>query len=407
MHDVLSADAERWQFVEKTARDHFALYGFAEIRTPIVEQTALFERSVGALTDIVQKEMFTFEDKDHDSLTLRPEGTAGVVRAVLEHNLINSQSPDLKVFYLGPMFRRERPQKGRYRQFYQIGVENFGSSSPLADAETIEMLARFLNKVGVSEWSLHLNSLGQKDDRTKYQDHLRLFFEKNKNSYCTDCQERMDRNPLRVLDCKKTICQELATEHPVILDFLNDESLQHFKEVQNILTQMGIPFLVNPKMVRGLDYYQRTVFEFTCPKLGAQSAVAAGGRYDSLVKDLGGPDSPGVGFALGVERLLLLLPEKLEEKKNQKIFIAFLGEKARTEALTIASGLRIHSLECEMNYEVKSLKSQMRRADQIGSSHVIILGEDELKKGMAAVRNLNLKTQEEVSLQSLVNYFKK
>lgn len=407
MNDILPAESARWQFLEQTARSHFSLYGYAELRTPIVEPTKLFQRSVGESTDIVTKEMYTFEDKGGEFLTLRPEGTAAVARSVLEHNLINTTSPHLKVFYLGPMYRRERPQKGRFRQFHQIGAENFGSLNPASDAEVIEMLARLFNKLGIEGLILSLNSLGEGDERKNYEQILREFLAKNSMGYCVDCQQRILFNPLRVLDCKNSACRQLVEGHPVILDFLGDESRTHFELVQKILTSFKIPFEVNPRMVRGLDYYQRTVFEFTSAKLGAQSALAAGGRYDSLIKDLGGPDIPGIGFALGVERLLLLLPEKLEEKKSRKIFIAFLGGEARSRALLLACDLRNHGYQCEMNYDEKSLKSQMRWAEKLGSSHVVIVGENEIRQNRVIVKNYATKEQVEVCLDELPGYFKR
>lgn len=327
MHDILPADSAKWQFVEQVAREHFALYGYSELRTPVLEETALFQRSVGELTDIVQKEMYTFEDKGGDSLSLRPEGTASIVRSAIEHNLINQNAPNLKVYYLGPMYRRERPQKGRFRQFYQIGVESFGSATPYADAELIEMLTSYLRKVGLSEYRLEINSLGEGHERKVYQEKLQKFLNQNNSKFCDACKQRIPRNPLRVLDCKNPQCQELTKGHPDILDFLEKESKEHFEMVQKTLDEMKVPYKVNPKMVRGLDYYQRTVFEIISDKLGAQNSFVAGGRYDSLVKDLGGPDIPGTGFAIGLERLLMLLPEVKKGADEKKIYLAFFGKR--------------------------------------------------------------------------------
>lgn len=404
MHDILPADSAKWQFVERTAREHFALYGYAEIRTPILEETGLFQRSVGELTDIVQKEMYTFEDKDGDSLTLRPEGTASIVRSAIEHNLINQTSPDLKVYYLGPMYRRERPQKGRFRQFYQIGAESFGSKAPYADAEIIELLASYLKKVGLNEWTLQINSLGEGRERKAYQEKLKAFLLGNESAFCDNCKERIGKNPLRVLDCKNPKCRELSKNHPDILDFLQGESRDHFETVKKTLDELNVPYQVNPKMVRGLDYYQRTVFEFVSDKLGAQGTVAAGGRYDSLVCDLGGPDIPGTGFALGVERLLLLLPE-LAKPAVKKIFIACLGREARTEGEKIAADLRQTGIAAEIEADEKSLKSQLRRADKLVCTHVIILGDEELKSQKAQVKDLAAGTQQEVLLTALRTNF--
>lgn len=407
MHDILPEEAARWHFVEQTARDHFSLYGYSEIRTPILEETSLFQRSVGELTDIVKKEMYSFEDKGGDSLSLRPEGTAPVVRAAIEHNLININSPQLKVYYLGPMYRHERPQKGRFRQFYQIGAENFGSDSPMADAETITMLALYLKKAGVAGWSLKLNSLGNSEERKEFGKKLAAFFAKQKDQYCEDCRLRIERNPLRVLDCKNPQCIELSKGHPSIFDLLEKESLDHFESVKRALDGWSVSYTVDPMLVRGLDYYQRTVFEISSDKLGAQSAIAAGGRYDSLVADLGGPDIPGVGFAIGLERLLMLVPEKAGRIARKKIFIAFLGDPARQKAAEIARKLRLAGLYCEMDYEDKSLKSQMRRADKLGVTHLIIIGENEIKTGKAQVKDFATKLQKELPFTDLVTFFSK
>lgn len=402
MKDLLPEESPLWQKVEALARSHFALYGYSEIRTPILEETSLFQRSVGELTDIVKKEMYTFEDKDGGSLTLRPEGTASVVRAAIEHNLINSSSPQLKVYYMGPMYRRERPQKGRFRQFYQIGVENFGSQAPLADAEVIQMADSFFKQLGIKNLTLLINSLGLKEERKKYQGELQKFLEKKKDKFCADCQQRISRNPLRVLDCKNPTCAELTKGHPAILDFLDAESVAHFEEVQAALKRAGVPFTVNPKMVRGLDYYQRTVFEFVSDELGAQSTMAAGGRYDSLLKDLGGPDIPGTGFAIGLERLLMLMPPA-EKVPGKKVFIAFMGKEAESKAAEISTQLRAAGIPAEMDFDEKSLKSQLRRADKLASTHVIVIGEDEIKNKRVQLKNFLKKSQEEIPWDRLIS----
>ena len=402
MHDILPAESPKWQFVEQTAREHFALYGYSEIRPPILEATSLFQRSVGELTDIVWKEMYTFEDKDGDSLTLRPEVTASIVRSAIEHNLINVTSPDLKVYYLGPMYRRERPQKGRFRQFYQIGAESFGSKSPYADAEIIGMLAGYLKKVGLNQWTLQINSLGEGHERKAYQEKLKVFLLLNEALFCNDCKQRIQKNPLRVLDCKNPKCGELSKNHPDILDSLEADSRRHFETVKKTLDELKVPYRVNPKMVRGLDYYQRTVFEFVSDRLGAQSAIAAGGRYDSLVKDMGGPDIPGTGFALGIERLLMLIPEPKKDD-GKKIFVAFMGAAAQQKALQIASQLRQNGLLCEIDADESSLKSQLRRADKLKCTHVIILGDQELKEGKARVKDFSAKTQVDVPFAHIIS----
>lgn len=402
MNDILPSEMAKWLRVEASARSHFALYGYAEIRTPLVEETALFQRSVGEETDIVKKEMYTFADRDETSLCLRPEATASTIRAAIEHHLIDPNAPELKVFYIGPMYRRERPQKGRFRQFYQIGVENFGSDSPLADAEVIEMTASFLKALGVEGWSLNVNSLGKGDERKKYETALRHFLEKNKKDFCEDCRERIDRNPLRVLDCKNESCQKLFSGHPPILDFLGEESRNHFELVQKSLRSAGIPFKIDPTIVRGLDYYQRTVFEFTSDKIGAKSAIAAGGRYDSLVKDLGGPDVPGTGLAIGMERLLMLCPE-ITASGEKKVFIAALGEKARETASGLARDIRAAGIPCEMEYAERSLKSSLRKADKGSFPYVVIIGDEELRKGEVQLKDFRNKTEDRVRLDNLAS----
>jgi len=404
MHDILPAEIAAWQKLESLAREHFALYGYAEIRTPILESTSLFQRGVGETTDIVQKEMFTFEDQGGDWLTLRPEGTAAVVRSVIENNLVNIQAPQLKVYYTGAMFRRERPQKGRLRQFHQMGVECFGSQAPETDAEIIEMISIFLQKAGVGPVKLLINSLGKKSERQAYQSKLKEFFSPKSSSLCVECQKRLEKNPLRVLDCKNPDCQKVAVGHPIILDSLEDESRSHFEKVKLCLTQAKIEFTVQPTMVRGLDYYERTVFEFVSDRLGAQSTLAAGGRYDGLLKDLGGPDLPGVGFALGVERLLLAIGESEKIQPPRLIYVAWVGDSCAETAMQIARDIRAANLICEIDYEGRSLKSQMRRADKLGALEVIILGEEEMKKQEVLVRHLLLQNQTNISLSNLNTY---
>ncbi len=402
MNDILPAEAPLWQFVERSARDHFSVYGYSELRTPILEPTALFQRGVGETTDIVGKEMYTFEDKGGDLLTMRPEGTASIVRAVIEHNLINHTSPDLKIYYMGPMYRRERPQKGRYRQFHQIGVENFGSFSPEADADVIHMVATFLNKLGVTNWTLLLNSLGTLEERKVYQNQLKNFLSPHEDKFCDDCRVRLVKNTLRVLDCKNPTCIELTKNHPSILDVLGQESRDHFQKVQHILSALNVSYQINPKMVRGLDYYQKTVFEFVSSELGAQSTIAAGGRYEGLVEDLGGPALPGVGFAMGVERLLLLMPP--HKFKEEKFYVATMGDQAREVGLALIQKLRQAGRQTEWDYEGRSLKSQLKRADRFGATCVLILGDEELSKSQIQVKNFLLGTQTTIPLDQLDQY---
>ena len=407
--DILPGEVELWQAVESTARQIFRVYDFAEIRIPVLEKTELFSRSIGETTDIVEKEMYTFEDRDSrnestDSalkLTLRPEGTAGVVRAYIEAELFKTE-PVRKLYYMGPMFRRERPQKGRMRQFHQIGAEALGRGDPLADVEILLLLNDFFQALGLAEPVLQINSLGCSDCRPRYRELLLAFLRERNNELCGNCQRRIERNPLRALDCKEPGCIRATKDAPSILDSLCPACRDHFATVQRLLKATHVDFAVNSRMVRGLDYYCRTTFEWTTAMLGSQSAVAAGGRYDGLVQELGGPPIPGIGFALGVERLTMLL--KMQERpapSGPEIYIAWVGEKARDWAFPLAHRLRRKGLVVEMEGEARSLKSQMRRADKLRATSVLIVGEDELNKGAAALREMATKQQEDVKIDEL------
>jgi histidyl-tRNA synthetase len=401
--DILPGEVEIWQFVEQEARAVFAAYNFSEIRIPILEKTELFSRSIGETTDIVEKEMYTFADQDAKGswLTLRPEGTAGVVRAYVEAEMYKIE-PVRKLFYMGPMFRRERPQKGRMRQFHQIGVEALGRGDPFIDAEVLLMLDDFFSRLGMQGASLQLNSLGCAECRPQYRERLLKFLHEREEELCGNCRRRMERNPLRVLDCKETRCIELTRSAPSILDSLCESCRDHFERVQDLLRQADVKFLLNPRMVRGLDYYCRTTFEWTSEQLGSQNAVAAGGRYDGLVQDLGGPAIPGVGFALGIERLALLLRMKgRQEAAGPSVFIVWIGAKARDWALPLVHRLRRQGVSAEIEGETRSLKSQMRRADKLKAVAVLIIGEDELQKGTAVLRDMKSKRQEDISLANI------
>ncbi len=402
--DILPGEVETWQFIERTAREVFALYNFAEIRIPIVEKTELFSRSLGETTDIVEKEMYTFPDQDAkgSSLTLRPEGTAGVVRSYVEAELYKIE-PVRKLFYLGPMFRRERPQKGRLRQFYQIGAEILGRADAYADAELLLLLGEFFAKVGLDGAALELNSLGCVRCRPAYRKELLAFLAAQESKLCGNCRRRMERNPLRVLDCKEESCSAITAGAPSIQGFLCEECREHFETVQKLLRETAVDYKLNPRMVRGLDYYCRTTFEWTSDRLGSQNAVAAGGRYDGLVEDLGGPPTPGVGFAMGMERLVLLLGTREFDADGARpsIYFVSIGADARAWAFPAAHKLRRRGISVEMDGEQKSLKSQMRRADKIQARYVIIVGDDELAKGRAALRNMDTKEQVEVRLDRL------
>jgi len=407
--DIVPGEVEMWQSVEATARRVFSAYNFSEIRIPILEKTELFSRSIGETTDIVEKEMYTFEDRDSrggenaeaTKLTLRPEGTAGVVRAYVESEMYKIE-PVRKLYYMGPMFRRERPQKGRMRQFHQIGAEALGRGDPYIDAEILLLLSDFFSAVGLTEPSLQINSLGDSACRPGYRETLLAFLRQHKDSLCANCQRRMERNPLRVLDCKEPGCIEATRDAPSILDSLCAACREHFETVQRLLRQTGVGFTLNPRMVRGLDYYCRTTFEWTTTRLGSQSAVGAGGRYDGLVQELGGPAIPGVGFAMGVERLAMLLRlQEIASVNGPELFVVWVGARARDWAFPVVHRLRQKGVSVEIEGEVRSLKSQMRRADKLKAGAVLIVGEDELANGKAVLRDMATKQQEEIGLDYL------
>ncbi|MGE0405073.1 MAG: histidine--tRNA ligase [Candidatus Korobacteraceae bacterium] len=407
--DLLPPDTALWNFVETAARDVFRAYNFHEIRTPILEATELFARSVGEETDIVSKEMYTFEDRGRaesdkgQSLTLRPENTAGVVRAYIEHKLWERPGVQ-KLYYMGPQFRRERPQKGRYRQFFQIGAEVIGppasgSESPARDAELLEMLATLLDRLGISNWTLELNSVGCANDRPRYFEALRAAIEPVKMQMCIDCQRRAETNPLRVLDCKVPADQSIIEKLPRMIDYLDDACRQHFEEVQAILKATAIPYVLNDRLVRGLDYYSRTAFEFTHGALGAQNAILGGGRYDGLSETLGGPRAPGIGFAIGEDRLVLALSEAESATAITRpidAYIAPLGAGMNREAARLARELRRHDLIVELGDDTFRMKKSLETASKLGARFVVIVGENEAASGQFAVKNLA--TGEQVSL---------
>ncbi len=398
--DILPEEAKRRQRLESVARKVFESCGLEEIRTPILEKTEVFARGIGEHTDIVEKEMYTFEDRNGQLLTLRPEATAGILRAVLEHKLYN-QSPLLKLYTMGPMFRHERPQKGRLRQFHQFNVEYIGSSSPLADAEVIflayEIVSAFADE---DDLLLEVNSLGCPECRPLHRKDLLLFLNNNKDDLCEDCQRRAELNPLRVFDCKNEDCQSVLKFAPVIKHYICPECASHMGKVLDALEAFGIPFVQNAYLVRGLDYYKRTTFELKARGLGAQSTVAAGGRYDGLSTLLDGPDLPGVGMAVGVERLLLLMQEEARPRQTD-LFIAALGSEARTEALYWLGYLRRNGLKVEYSLEDKSLKAQMKQADRAGARYCLIVGEREMDEEEAILRNMETKEQETLELDDL------
>ncbi|HEY8517921.1 MAG TPA: histidine--tRNA ligase [Candidatus Binatia bacterium] len=401
--DALPEAARLLSRVENAAVRVLETYGYAEIRLPIVERTELFARAIGETTDIVEKEMYTFPDRDETLLTLRPEGTAPLVRAYVEHHL-DQKDPVGRFYYLGPMFRHERPQKGRHRQFYQVGAELIGREDPLADAELLLAMWDVLDAVGVRGATLLLNSLGDAQCRPAYRDELRAFGQSRLDELCENCRRRLDKNPLRILDCKEPGCREATKDAPRLIDHLCEPCATHFARVRALLDAQGVPYELDPRLVRGLDYYVRTTFEVMGPGLGAQGAVGAGGRYDGLVAQLGGPPVSGIGFAFGVDRLVLSLQAsdpsvdaQVAAELAPEIFIAPLGAEAEAEALGVARRLRAAGLRVELDGG-RSLKSLMRRADKLGAKQVMILGEEELAQRRATMRDMEAKQDRKLAV---------
>lgn len=402
MNDILPGEVETWQYLEEQAHKVFSAFGYREIRVPVMEKTDLFCRSIGETTDIVEKEMYTFTDKGGTSMTLRPEGTAPVMRAFIQHKL-QAQDTVSKLYYMGPMFRHERPQKGRYRQFHQIGAEVIGVDDPKIDAQVLAMLNHYFLVAGIKDTELQINSLGCPECRPEYRRLLTHFLEKCLSALCSDCQRRYQANPLRVLDCKVPDCKEATQRAPVILESLCLGCDKHFGHVKEHLGLLDVEYAINPRMVRGLDYYTKTTFEMVTGSLGAQNAIAAGGRYDGLIQELGGPDLPGIGFAIGLERLALMLGDKPIESPRPELFIATLGEAATAAGFLMLTRLQRQGILAEMEYTGKSLKAQLRRADKLRAKRVMILGEEELERGVTQLRYMDESRQEEVDLKSLEN----
>ena len=400
--DILPDEIWKWQHIESVAHNIFPRYGFREIRFPIFEDTRLFSRSIGEATDIVEKEMYTFDDRGGDSITLRPEGTASVVRAYVQHKMYNPPSV-LKMFYIGPMFRYERPQAGRLRQFNQIGVEAMGSASPVVDVEVMTMLMEFFKALGLTDIKLEINSLGSQECRPQYRELLKIEIKKHLDQLCDNCKNRYQRNPLRVLDCKAKQCGEIAERLPKLIDHLDTASAEHFSEVRSLLDSAGTPYSVNPSLVRGLDYYNRTAFEVTSQNLGAQNAICGGGRYDTLVEELDGPSTPCFGFALGLERLVSLVPfdDSKNLQKNPDIYIVCLGEETKTTGFQIAHELRLKGFWVERDYEMGSMKSQMRKANKSQSRFSLILGENEIRSGKFVLKHMETGEQIECPVEEL------
>jgi len=403
--DILPDSVGQWRYVEEKIRRICGLFGFQEIRTPVFEHTELFLRGIGETTDVVEKEMYTFTDRGGRSITLRPENTASAVRAYLEHKLYANVAVN-KLFYIGPMFRYDRPQAGRYRQFHQFGVEAFGSASPAADAEVILLAVSFLKELGLSELRLSLNSVGCPHCRPLYREKLQEFFADKRGALCTDCQSRFERNPLRILDCKNERCQELSQGAPEMTDCLCVDCRDHFERLQSILTAAGASYVLNPRLVRGLDYYTKTAFEIQYAPLGAQSAVCGGGRYDGLVAECGGPDTPAIGFAAGMERVLLALEKQhlLPDLSDAPdVMLVALGDAAQDVAFQTLCRLRGRGLRAEMDFSDRSLKAKMKQADKSGVRYAVIIGEDEVKSDAALLKDMTTGEQEKIALQDLEN----
>jgi len=404
--DVLPPDSGVYQFIAQTARKTFALFGYSEIQTPIFEQTELFIRGMGEATDVVTKEMYTFQDKKGRSLTLRPEGTAGVIRSYIEKNL-NAQKPIQKLYYIGPMFRYERPQAGRLRQHTQIGCECIGTSRPEADVELISLFCTFIRALGLTQMRILLNTLGDNSCRPKYKEALVDYFGNNLESLCGDCRERFTKNPLRILDCKVESCKALVNQSPVMLDFLTPECQAHFDTVKKLLEELDIPYEVDPRLVRGLDYYTQTVFEVQVTGLGSQNAIGGGGRYDNLVEELGGASTPALGFGSGIERLALTLANHqidIPSLTKKPYFLLPLGDEAIQQAIPLAKKLRDHGIPVELDYRFGSFKSQLKYADKLGAGFVLILGENELKSGVIVLKNMESGEQKELPLSQAARF---
>ncbi|MBS3759822.1 MAG: histidine--tRNA ligase [Desulfobacterales bacterium] len=400
--DILPNEIELWKHIEQTAITLFESFGFRQIRVPILEKAALFQRSIGEHTDIVEKEMYTFPTEKGELITLRPEATASIVRAYLQQRMY-AKDPIQKLYTLGPMFRKERPQKGRYRQFYQINAEVFGIESPYIDAQMIFMLTRFFRQLSITGLEVHLNSLGCPLCRPAFKKALSGMLMEKGDALCSECIRRRDTNPLRVLDCKRPGCQSVVENAPAITDYLCDDCARHFDRVKACLERMGIPYVVSPRLVRGLDYYTRTAFEIQTRELGAQNAVAGGGRYDTLVEALGGPSQPAVGFAVGLDRLVdLALTKTRASELTPDIFIAAMGEAAQEKAFEWSCELGREGIKTEIDFSDRSLKALMKRANRLGAGYVLMVGDQELDRGTAVLRNMRTREQTEIALSGVL-----
>ena len=398
--DVLPKDSYRWQFVEDVMRKESAAYGFKEIRTPVFEHTELFARGVGQTTDVVQKEMYTFDTKGGESVTLRPEGTAGAARAVLEHGLVNDSLP-IKASYFVSCYRYEKPQAGRLREFHQFGLECYGTQSPVADAELICAAQSIFDRLGIKQLRLEINSIGCPTCRAEYHKALKEYFYGYKDELCDTCNSRLEKNPMRILDCKSPVCSKIAQGAPKITDYLCDECREHFASVQKYLDAVGVEYTVNPTIVRGLDYYTKTVFEFVTDFIGAQGTVCGGGRYDGLIEELGGKHLPSLGFAMGIERLLMLMDKQgieIPKPSTCDLYVAVMGEKASLKSFEIIKAVRSCGLIAETDIVGRGLRAQMKYADKIGAKFSMVLGDNEIEQGKAVIKNMSSGEQTEMVL---------
>lgn len=405
--DVLPKDVHKNQYIEATALDVASKFGYKEIRTPVFEHTELFQRGVGDTTDVVQKEMYTFDDKGGRSITLRPEGTAGAVRSFLENGLCNEALPQ-KVCYLISCYRYEKPQAGRLREFHQFGVECFGTASPLADAEIIALAKSIFDTLGVRDLSLEINSIGCPKCRAEYHKALKEYFASRKDELCDTCKGRLDRNPMRILDCKSPICHEIAQGAPVVIDYLCDECKEHFEKVQKYLDAQNIEYKINPQIVRGLDYYTKTVFEFVSNSIGAQGTVCGGGRYDGLVEELGGQHTASLGFAMGLERLMLLMEAQgceFPQAEKPDLFIVALGKKATLKAVEIAKDMREEGFSALLDLNQRSVRAQMKYADKLGAKFNVVIGDNEVENKIAKLKNMQTGEETEINLDTFVSGF--
>ncbi|HML38958.1 MAG TPA: histidine--tRNA ligase [Bacillota bacterium] len=402
--DILPNQVYKWQYVENRFREACERYVFKEIRTPVFEHTELFARGVGDTTDIVEKQMYTFEDYGKRSITLKPEGTSPVVRAFVEHKLYAEVQPS-KFYYIIPCFRYEKPQSGRLREFHQMGIEIFGTDNMMADAEVIGFAADFLSSLGIDDLELRINSIGCPECRAIYRNALREFLKDKYDDLCDTCKGRYDRNPMRILDCKSPACQELVKGAPVMLDYLCDDCRTAFSDVQKNLSAIGIEYIVDPGIVRGLDYYTKTAFEFISNRIGAQGTVCGGGRYDHLIELIGGPPIPGVGFGLGIERLLLLMEatgKEIAEPENLDVFIAVMGERAKLFGLKLLRDLRQQGVKAEMDSLGRNIKGQFKYADRLEAKYTIVVGDNELDQNMVSIKNMGTSEQKQVPLQDIL-----